>query len=167
MACSMKHFGVINKDWARVHVAKFMLPLPKAIQVTCSQCPAEERECEKACPLTPVAITYDTKTRHMVVDAQRCAGKACLACVKACPSGAVKFVEAASPVVFVCDMCDIDNTGDRKPECANVCQYNALRIRNNTPSDNWRLSMDEKADLIARRLYPLAKTEMAHPGWRM
>jgi carbon-monoxide dehydrogenase iron sulfur subunit len=167
MACSMKHFGVINKDWARVHVAKFMLPLPKAIQVTCVQCQAEERECEKACPIKPAAITYDSKTRHMVVNTQTCAGKACLACTKACPSGAVKFVEAASDVVFVCDMCDIGNTGARKPECVDVCQYNALRIRNNTPADNWRLSMDEKAELLARRLYPLANTEMANPGWRM
>ena len=166
MACSMKHFGVINKDWSRVRVVKFMLPLPKAIQTTCVQCLAEERECEKACPLVPKAITYDSKTRHMVVDAVRCAGKTCLACVKACEAGAVRFVPEASDVVFVCDMCDVGNTGDRKPECVDACVYGALRIRNNTPADNWRKSLEEKADLLAERLYPLAKNEMANPGWR-
>ena len=50
MACSMKHFGVINKDLSRIQVRKYLLPLPKAVQVTCVQCPDEERECEKACP---------------------------------------------------------------------------------------------------------------------
>lgn len=166
MACSMKHFGVINKNWGRVQVIKYMLPLPKAIQTTCTQCPAEERECEKACPLNPKAIYYDSETRHMVVNADTCAGKACLACVEACPSAAVRFVEDASPVVFVCDLCDIGNTGDRKPECVEVCQYNALRFRNNTPEDNWRIHADEKAELIARRMYPLPKTAMA-TEWRL
>jgi NAD-dependent dihydropyrimidine dehydrogenase PreA subunit len=38
MACSMKHFGVINKELARIQVCKYLLPLPKAVQVTCVQC---------------------------------------------------------------------------------------------------------------------------------
>ena len=52
-ACSMRHFGVINKDFARIYVRKFLLPLPKAIIVTCSQCQEEERPCEDACPTDP------------------------------------------------------------------------------------------------------------------
>ena len=44
MACSMKHFGVINKELARIQVRKYLLPLPKAVQVTCVQCFDEERE---------------------------------------------------------------------------------------------------------------------------
>jgi formate hydrogenlyase subunit 6/NADH:ubiquinone oxidoreductase subunit I len=44
MACSMKHFGVINKELARIQVRKYLLPLPKAVQVTCVQCRQEERE---------------------------------------------------------------------------------------------------------------------------
>src|SRR3972149_5730831 len=51
MACSMDHFGVINKGLARIQVRKYLLPLPKAVQVTCLQCPPQERECEKTCPL--------------------------------------------------------------------------------------------------------------------
>ncbi len=55
-ACSMQHNGVINKELARIYVRNFILPLPKAIIVTCSQCQAEERLCEKACPESPPAI---------------------------------------------------------------------------------------------------------------
>ena len=46
-ACSMQHFGVINKDYARIYVRNFLLPLPKAIIVTCCQCQAEERLARK------------------------------------------------------------------------------------------------------------------------
>ena len=166
MACSMKHFGVINREWSRVSVMKFLLPLPKAIQVTCVACQTEERECEKSCPVNPPAITWDSDLKHMVVDADRCAGKACLACVTACNGGAVKFDETVSDVVFVCDLCDVDRTGVRDPECIKVCPYNALRFRNNTPADKWRMSADEKADRIATRLYPLPKTAMGSV-WRM
>ena len=38
MACSMHHFGVINKDLSRIQVRKYLLPVSKGIQVTCSQC---------------------------------------------------------------------------------------------------------------------------------
>jgi formate hydrogenlyase subunit 6/NADH:ubiquinone oxidoreductase subunit I len=61
-ACSMKHFGVINKDFARIYVRKFLLPLPKAIIVTCCQCQDEERPCEAACPVDPPAIYFDKNT---------------------------------------------------------------------------------------------------------
>ena len=84
MACSMKHFGVINKELARIQVRKYLLPLPKAVQVTCVQCPDQERECEKACPVKPSAITFDKKTLHMVVDQERCLGHKCGNCHEAC-----------------------------------------------------------------------------------
>jgi Fe-S-cluster-containing hydrogenase component 2 len=71
-ACSMHHFGVINKDYARIYVRKFLLPMSKAIVVTCCQCQAEERACEKACPVSPPAIHFDDKTLHIVVDTDRC-----------------------------------------------------------------------------------------------
>ncbi len=61
-ACSMHHFGIINKDLARIYVRNFLLPLPKAVVVTCCQCQDEERLCEKACPVTPAAIHFDKKT---------------------------------------------------------------------------------------------------------
>src|SRR4030042_1243103 len=75
MACSVKHFGVINKELARIQVRKYLLPLPKAVQVTCVQCPDEERECEKACPLDPPAIYFDKDLRHMVSARESCLGE--------------------------------------------------------------------------------------------
>jgi carbon-monoxide dehydrogenase iron sulfur subunit len=166
LACAMQHFGVMNKDFARVRVTKYMLPLPKAIQSTCVQCAAEERECEKACPLNPKAIYFDDETGHMVVNKDTCAGAACLACVEACPAESVHFNPDATDVVFVCDLCDIDNTGNIQPQCVEVCNYGALVIGSKTPRDCWRVHSDEKAELMARRMYPLSKTEMA-TEWRM
>ncbi len=46
-ACSIHHFGIINKDLARIYVRNFLLPMPKAIVVTCCQCQDEERACER------------------------------------------------------------------------------------------------------------------------
>jgi Fe-S-cluster-containing hydrogenase component 2 len=118
MACSMKHFGVINKDLARIQVRKYILPLPKAVQMTCVQCPKEERECEKACPQKPPAIYFDEKSLHIVIDEQRCLGNKCLRCMKACSAKAIRVYPSVSSKPFVCDLCDTQNNGDRKPECS-------------------------------------------------
>jgi Fe-S-cluster-containing hydrogenase component 2 len=173
MACSMKHFGVINKELARIQVRKYLLPLPKAVQVTCVQCAAEERECQKACPVSPPAIHFDDKTLHMVIDMESCLGEDCLQCREACSAKAVRIYPAVSPKPFVCDLCDTANTGERDPQCINVCPYNALYFVRSTdhrfgyaPQHILRKHADEKADLIARRMYPLPKTSMGYPGWR-
>ena len=172
MACSMKHFGVINKELARIQVHKFLLPLPKAVQVTCLQCREEERECEKACPVKPAAIHYDEKTMHMVVDGDRCAGFKCGKCREACPAKAVRFYPSVTKKAFVCDLCDTENTGDRNPECVNVCPYTALYFKSTSVRfDYWihdilRKNADEKAEWISKRLYPLTRKSMGNPGWR-
>ncbi|MFH1487546.1 MAG: 4Fe-4S dicluster domain-containing protein [Pseudomonadota bacterium] len=172
MACSMKHFGVINKELARIQVRKYLLPLPKAVQVTCAQCPDEERECEKACPVKPSAIYFDKKTLHMVVDQERCLGQKCGKCREACSAKAVRFYPALSKKAFVCDLCDTENTGDRAPECVNVCPYGALSYLSTSVRFNYlihdimRKHPDEKAEWISKRLYPLKRESMGHPGWR-
>lgn len=174
MACSMRHFGVINKDLARIQVRKYLLPLPKAVQVVCTQCPIQERECEKACPLQPPAIYFDRESLHMVVDKQRCAGKKCLRCQKACPANAIRIYPSVSPKPFLCDLCDKENTGNRGPQCVNVCPNGALKYKGTITRfgeaypahDLIRKHADEKADLIAKSLYPLKKDSMANPGWK-
>jgi len=172
MACSMKHFGVINKELARIQVRKYLLPLPKAVQVTCVQCRDEERECEKACPVKPSAIYFDKKTLHMVVDQERCLGHKCGRCRKACSAKAVRFYPSVSKKAFVCDLCDIENTGDRAPECVNVCPYGALSYVSTSVRfgylihDIMRRDPDEKAEWISKRLYPLKRESMGYPGWR-
>jgi Fe-S-cluster-containing hydrogenase component 2 len=172
MACSMKHFGVINKELARIQVRKYLLPLPKAVQVTCLQCQDEERECEKACPVKPPAIYFDKKSLHMVVAEERCLGVKCGKCRKACSAEAVRFYPSASPNAFVCDLCDTENNGNRAPQCVNVCPYGALYFKGTSlrfdylNHDTMRKHADEKAELIAKRLYPLKRESMGNPGWR-
>jgi Fe-S-cluster-containing hydrogenase component 2 len=170
MACSMKHFGVINKELARIQVRKYLLPLPKAVQVVCVQCPDEERECEKACPLDPPAIYFDKDLRHMVSDRERCLGESCLQCLEACSAKAIRVYPSVSPTPFVCDLCDTENSGKRDPQCVNVCPYGALSFLSSpeyrfgySVQDITRIHADEKAELIAKRLYPLTKKTMWLP----
>ncbi len=165
----MHHFGKINKDVARIFVRNFLLPLPKAIVVTCAQCQDEERPCEKACPQSPPAIRFDKKTLHMVIDKDACTG--CLACRDACGSEAIRFEPDVQDTPFVCDLCDKDNTGARDPQCAQICPTSALlyhdrveRIR--TIRDIYRRSSDAKAEMVARRLYPLTRESIASPPWQ-
>ena len=172
MACSVHHFGVINKDLSRIQVRKYLVPLPKAVQVTCSQCPPEERECEKACPLKKSpAIYFDKDTLHMVVDQERCLGQKCLLCMKACSAQAIRIYPALLPNPFVCDLCDTENTGDRRPQCVDVCPYGALYFKSGSDRygylmhDIMRKHADEKAALIAKRLYPLKRESMFNPRW--
>ena len=172
MACSMHHFGVINKDLSRVQVRKYLLPLPKAVQVTCVQCPPQERECEKACPLDPPVIHMDRETLHMVIDEERCLGEKCLLCLKACSADAIRIYPSVSPAPFVCDLCDTENNGNRNPQCVDVCPYDALYFKSSAARfgysihDIMRKHADEKAELIAKRLYPLTKETMGNPGWK-
>ena len=172
MACSMKHFGVINKELSRIQVRKYLLPLPKAVQTTCLQCRDEERECEKACPVDPPVIHFDKKTLHMVVDVDRCLGFKCGKCREACSAKAVRFYPSVTKEAFVCDLCDTENTGERAPECVNVCPYTALYFKSTSVRfDYWiqdilRRNPDEKAEWIAARLYPLKRDSMGNPGWR-
>ena len=163
MACSMKHFGVIDKELSRIRVRKYMLPLPKAVQMTCVHCPEEERECQKACPVDPPAIYYDEDTFHMVIDEETCLGEKCMQCQEACEAKAIHIYLSVSPMPFVCDLCDTENTGDRDPQCVNVCPYGALYFKSNSMRfgylnhDIYRKHPDYKADLIAKRMYPLPK----------
>ena len=172
MACSMQHFGVINKDLARIQVRKYLLPISKAVQTTCSQCQEEERECQKACPLDPPAIYYDNDLLHMVIDQESCMGESCLLCVDACPAKAIKNYPPVSPEPFVCDLCDTENNGNRDPQCVNVCPTGAIHFKDWVVfmipvRDLMRKHADEKAELIAKRLYPLPKESMWQPGWRL
>jgi len=173
MACSMKHHGVINKDLSRIQVRKYLLPLPKAVQVTCVQCQENERKCEQACPVKPSAIYFDSKTQHLVIDEKRCLGNKCLKCQDACDAKAVRSYPQALSKPIVCDLCDTENNGNVDPQCVNICPYGALYFLSSAEfrfaysvQDITRKHADEKADLISKRLYPLTKKTISEPGWR-
>lgn len=162
-ACSMKHFGVINKDASNIQVRQPQIPIIKGIPVTCSQCQVDERECEKACPTTPKSITYDMKTMHMVINKATCLGAGCLLCQKACNAKAVRFNAAVSDKPFVCDLCDTENTGNRDPECVKICPFSALNFRDKGAHHWHRRSIMEKADMLAKRIYPITKESFCFP----
>jgi anaerobic carbon-monoxide dehydrogenase iron sulfur subunit len=167
MACAMHHFGVLNKDLSRIQIRRYLLPIAKAIPVTCCQCPEKERECQKACPQDPPAIHYDNKLLHMVIDKERCTG--CLLCQEACPAKAIIDYSSVSDTPLVCDLCDTEYNGKRNPQCVNVCPAGALSFKNLisfgiTIRDLMRKHADEKANLIARRLYPLSHERMWMPN---
>lgn len=163
-ACSMKHFGVINKDASNIQVRQPQIPVIKGIPVVCSQCQVDERECEKACVTTPPSITYDMKTMHMVINKETCLGASCpQPCLEACNAKAVRYNLAVSENPFVCDLCDTENTGDRDPECIKVCAFSALSFRD-AGAHHWhRRSIMEKADLLAQRIYPITKESFCFP----
>lgn len=164
-ACSMKHFGVVNKDASRIQVRQPQIPILKGVAVVCAQCQEDERECEKACPTTPKSIHFDNNTGHMVVNTETCLGKGCLLCQRACNAKAVRFNEAVSDKVFVCDLCDVDNTGHSDPECVKVCPNSALIFSSPMMATrHWhRRSIMEKADMLAERISPVTKESFVYP----
>jgi Fe-S-cluster-containing hydrogenase component 2 len=167
-ACSMQHYNIINKSYSRIYIRKFLLPLPKSIAVTCCQCQKEERPCEMACPVTPPAIHFDEKTLHMVINPDTCSG--CLSCQRACGSEAIHLSPDISAVPLICDLCDTQNSGERNPQCVKICPTSALYYHNREERvrpirDTFRRSSEEKASLIAKRLYPLTRSSIAFPPW--
>lgn len=163
----MFHYGVINRELSRIRILKYLTPVAKAIQSICVQCDtAEERECEKACPLDPPAIFYDDKRLHMRVDAARCLGPKCGQCRKACPAEIPRF-PADHNYPLICDLCERD--GERMPRCVDVCPNYALEFMASrdqrylvSTAHLWRIHPDEKAAFIAKRLYPLTRDIVGH-----
>ncbi|MEW6671917.1 MAG: 4Fe-4S dicluster domain-containing protein [Thermodesulfobacteriota bacterium] len=156
MACSMFHYGTVNRELSRIRIYRYLLPLPKSVQNVCSQCPEKERECQKACPEDPPVIHYDPERQHMVVDEDRCLGSGCGQCRDACPAQVPRFYPPEQDVSMVCDLCEKD--GRRRPQCVEICPTQALEfISPKIPHHLERIHPDEKAASLANRLYPLPK----------
>ncbi len=156
MACAFQHFGVLNRELSRIQIYRYMTPLPKSVQNVCAQCPPEERECEKSCEVTPPAIYFDKEALHTKVDAKRCRGVDCGACVKACPAAVPHFYPPRYDYALVCDLCEKD--GKRRPVCVDICPNAALEFMGpRFPRHLDRIHPDEKAESLSRRLYPLPR----------
>jgi len=156
IACSMYHYGVINRELSRIRIYRYLTPLPKSVQNVCVQCPEQERECEKACPLDPPAIHYDNKLFHMKVDSNRCTGYKCARCQKSCGAQVPHFYTPEHDYALVCDLCE--RHGERRPQCVEICPSYALEFMNpGFPQHLERIHPDEKAECLSKRLYPLSK----------
>jgi len=168
MACSMFHYGDINRELSRIRIYRYHLPIPKSVQNICCQCTPEERECEKACPVDPPVIHYNKEKFHMTVDADRCLGYKCGKCRKACPAAVPCFYPPEQNCALVCDLCERD--GVRKPQCVEVCPSYALEyMAPQFPQHLERIHPNDKAAYLAKRLYPLPKDRVQRPPeeiWR-
>lgn len=154
IACSMFHYGVINRELSRIRIYRYLLPAPKSVQNVCCQCSDQERECEKACPVKPAVIHYDHKKLHMVVDEDRCLGYKCGKCLKACTAQVPRFYPPDRNKAMVCDLCEKD--GVRRPQCVEVCPSYALEFMNpQFPQHMQRIHPDEKAKCMSERMLPL------------
>lgn len=159
VACSMYHFGVINRELSRIRIYRYLLPLPKSVQNVCTQCPERERECEKACPVDPPVIHYDEELKHMVVDEERCLGSDCRECRNACPANVPQFYNSGYDFPIVCDLCE--KNGKRQPQCIEICPTQCLEyLKPNIPHHLERIHPDEKAASLAKRLYPLPRNRV-------
>ena len=159
IACSMYHYGVINRELSRIRIYRYLTPIPKSVQNVCAQCREEERECQKACPMSPPVIYYDEKKLHMTVDSERCLGSSCNECRQACPADIPRFYLPEHDYPLVCDLCKKD--GERKPQCVEVCPTYALEfMKPSFPQHLERIHPDEKAECLSRRLYPLPKDKI-------
>lgn len=156
LACSMFHYGVLTRELSRIRIYRYLTPVPKAVQNVCVQCPPKERECEKACPLDPPAIYYDTKEYHMSVDTDRCLGSFCALCHKACPAEIPRHFPPQHDYPLVCDLCE--KNGQRRPQCVEACPAYALEFMEPMfPQHLERIHPDEKAVCLSKRLYPLSR----------
>jgi Fe-S-cluster-containing hydrogenase component 2 len=160
LACAFRHHGTLNRELSRIRIHKRMTPVSKSLQTVCAQCGPEERRCEKACPIDPPVIHFDYENQHMTVDADRCIGKACGRCAEACGGDAIHFYPPEHDYALVCDLCEED--GLRRPQCVEVCPRQALEYMPSrgypflmTTQHLWRISADEKVELIHKRTYPL------------
>ena len=168
VACSMFHFGTINRHLSRIRIYRYLLPLPKSVQAVCCQCPEKERACQKACPVDPPVIYYDEAGQHMTVDEERCLGESCAMCRDACPAAIPGFYTDQKDCSMVCDLCEKD--GQRRPQCVEICPTQALEfIEPRFPQHLERIHPDAKAEDMAKRLYPLSQDrvlQLPEEVWR-
>ncbi len=126
--CSLVHYGAIGISHARLKVvrydnAAFFNP------VVCMQC--EVPNCASVCPSKAISKTAETGV--VKVSKKKCTG--CKMCLKACPFGAMSFVEE---VAIKCDLCG------GQPSCVEFCQAKALTLgMPNDISDAKRISLSD------------------------
>ena len=107
LVCSLAKTDTINPSQARIKVIR---PSETGLYVPvfCRHCKAPP--CRDACPVTD-AMHIDEKTGAVVINEAECIG--CLACVQACPFGAILIGPGGE--VLKCDLCGGD------PQCVKHC----------------------------------------------
>lgn len=115
LACSFKHFGVFNPEYARIKISSDEATASHK-HTKCMQC--KNAPCIDVCPVN--ALYKDEETGATMVIHEKCIG--CEACVEACPFNAIKWIVADEDgQINVCNLCGGD------PECVKVCYDKAIR----------------------------------------
>ncbi len=104
--CSLSKTGMVNRYRARIKVVVSEEGIYSP--VICHHC--KNPPCLTACPV-PEAMYEHNGTGALVVDEQKCIG--CLACVEACPFGAIQV--GPEKEILKCDLCGAD------PVCVKYC----------------------------------------------
>ena len=89
---------------------------------SCNHC--ENALCLRSCPTGALHRAADGTVQ---LDADRCMGSACKACIGACPYGAVDFI-ADLGVAGKCDSCKSLRDDGRNPNCVDACIMRCLEF---------------------------------------
>lgn len=124
MACKDLHDLPVGVNWRRVTTFEFgSFPRPEVFHLTmaCNHC--LQPACIAACP--EGALAKRGSDGVVLFDAERCL--ACLACVDACPYGAIQF-DAQTGAAGKCDMCVGFLERGEEPACVAACVMEVLRV---------------------------------------
>lgn len=111
LQCSFSHEGKYWPEMSRVKVEKDEISGVDSPRV-CRQC--VRASCVEACGAK--ALSRDPMTDAVLLDKERC--QRCLACVAACPFGAIHSYTCGFPLL--CDLCGGD------PACVKACPTAAI-----------------------------------------
>lgn len=113
LICSLFHFKVNNPKKSRIGV-QTLFPEPGVNKpIVCRQC--KNPACMEVCPTGAITV----EDGIVKLDEEKCDG--CLACVDACPFGAL-FTHPDIPYPLKCDLCG------GNPQCIIMCPKEAIKL---------------------------------------
>lgn len=113
LICSLFHFKVNNPKKSRIGV-QTLFPEPGVNKpIVCRQC--KNPACMEVCPTGAITV----EDGIVKLDEEKCDG--CLACVDACPFGAL-FTHPDIPYPLKCDLCG------GNPQCVIMCPKEAIKL---------------------------------------
>ncbi|MEM4297806.1 MAG: 4Fe-4S dicluster domain-containing protein [Nitrososphaerota archaeon] len=124
IVCSISHYNIINPELSRIRIHT-IYPGPVSIPMICTHC--SDVPCVKVCP--EKALQYDDERAIIRLIKERCLGKRCSICARACKglrSGVIRFYPPEHDYAIICDKCDGD------PRCVKVCPTGCLKYEAKT-----------------------------------
>jgi anaerobic dimethyl sulfoxide reductase subunit B (iron-sulfur subunit) len=124
MACKDLHDLPVGVNWRRVTTLEFgRYPRPEVVHISMSCNHCARPACAEACPNG--GFTIRAEDGAVLHDGALCA--TCLACVEACPYGAIQR-DPTTGTVGKCDLCgDLTSRGS-EPACVEACPMDALHL---------------------------------------